>query len=190
MKDGDKKAEKLDILGMDEKDLRREVLELWRGSGKISRIKARGMSMEPLIKEGDEVIIKHSGVPGFGDIILFDGSEGLVVHRVIGKKIDKGQTYILEKGDSSPASTIIPEEKVLGIVIGIEKACSERSESNGKIIRLDSTLSKLVGKALAIYSLLSFKILLRYNIKPPRSLSVIFSFPRKFLAWIVKASKG
>lgn len=176
---------------MDEKDLRSGVLELWRGSGKISRIKARGRSMEPLIKEGDEVIIKHSGMPGFGDIILFDGPEGLVVHRVIGKRIDKGKTYILEKGDSSPVSTIIPEEKVLGIVIGIEKACSERSESNSRIIHLDSCLSKLTGKAMALYSLMSLKILSILKIPPHHPLPpILFSLPRKALIWILRVSKG
>lgn len=184
---------------MEDRDLRRGVLELWRGSGKISRIKATGRSMEPLIKEGDEVIIRHSGIPEFGDIILFDGPDGLVIHRVIGKKIDKGKTYILEKGDSSPVSTIIPEEKVLGIVIGIEKARSERShkpdatgqsESNGRIISLDSPLSKLIGKTMALYSLMSLKILSRYNSELPRHPFKIFSFPRRFLAWILRVSKG
>lgn len=168
---------------MDEKDLRSGVLELWRGSGKISRIKARGRSMEPLIKEGDEVIIKYSGMPGFGDIILFDGPDGLVVHRVIGKRIDKGQTYIREKGDSSPVSTIIPEEKVLGIVIGIER--------DSRIIHLDSRLSKLIGKAMALYSLMSLKILSILKIPPHHPLPpILFSLPKKALIWILRVSKG
>jgi len=168
---------------MEDKDLRSGVLELWRDSDRISKIKATGISMEPLIKEGDEVIIKHSGVPEFGDIILYNGSDGLVVHRIIGKRIDKGKTYFLEKGDSSPVSNSIPKEKVLGIAIGVNK--------DSRIIYFDSRLSKLIGKAMALYSLLSLKILSIYNFKnKPRYLSALFSFPRRFLTWVLRVSKG
>ncbi|MFX1553993.1 MAG: signal peptidase I [Promethearchaeota archaeon] len=93
-------------------------------------------SMEPTLHRGDLLFlqgkdpatIKNGTIDGKeGDIIVFD-AHGLwinppadpIVHRVIGKKYDNAW-FFLTKGDANPSpdEAWVPENKILGVVVGI-----------------------------------------------------------------------
>lgn len=93
-------------------------------------------SMEPTLHRGDLLFlqgkdpatIKNGTIYGKeGDIIVFD-AHGLwinpppdpIVHRVIGKKYDNAW-FFLTKGDANPSpdEAWVPENKILGVVVGI-----------------------------------------------------------------------
>ncbi len=76
-----------------------------------------GFSMEPLLREGrDLVYIKRaSGCASIkrGDVVLFRQENGIyVLHRVL--QVKNG--HILECGDNRYAFTIIPCERILGVM--------------------------------------------------------------------------
>jgi hypothetical protein len=137
---------------MEGKELKEEILELWRGSDRLSRIRTRGQSMEPLLQDGDEIEIRHSlPKPRIGDLILFSNPDGLVAHRVIGRRLKDGKALVLEKGDKSSQASLIPTSVIQGKVIRIFK--------QEEIIHLESPFSRVMGRIMAVYSLLGYGLL-------------------------------
>jgi signal peptidase I len=98
--------------------------ELWQQSNELHWLPVRGVSMRPLLREGDHILVSHdlSGVQR-GDILVFQQGEGLVAHRVISiTRSHAGERKYQTKGDASvsfdaPLSTA----EVLGVVNSISR---------------------------------------------------------------------
>jgi hypothetical protein len=134
---------------MEDQDLKKEILELWGAGGRTGRIRTRGQSMEPLLQDGDEIEFRAGRQePRFGDLILFFRSDRLVAHRVIGRRFQDGKPMVLEKGDKSSQASLIPVDLIQGKVIRIMKP--------GRIILLESPVSRMMGKMTAVCSLIDY----------------------------------
>lgn len=112
-----------------------------------------GHSMKPLICEGDLVEVRNLPPDRLriGDIILAQStrlSTGLIIHRVIAKRRQNGNSYLLTQGDANPYPDppIYPED-ILGKVISVKR--------NNKIVRLDRGLYYELGKALGHFAFLT-----------------------------------
>ncbi len=138
-----------------ESSITNSVLDLWQESGKETQLVLSGMSMLPLIKDGDSVLIRHTreGI-GVGSIVAFRNDQKVIVHRVI--KIEKGdgKTAFLTKGDFN-LKTDHPfhEDMLIGKVIAINRG--------GRQINLDTTFWSVIGR---ITSTFSFILSLNYRV--------------------------
>jgi signal peptidase I len=80
-------------------------------------LKIKGISMEPLIHDEEEVKIEKPNKLRCGDIIVFNHKKrGLVVHRII----SISNTVIIAKGDNAIKSEIINFDDVIGRVVSIK----------------------------------------------------------------------
>lgn len=106
------------------------------------RFRALGSSMFPLIRNGDLVTIKPVDPDDLstGDIIFFEKNDSLILHRIIEEEKFKGK--FTTKGDNMPiCDHAVNSNEILGKLTGIER--------NGKIINLDTSLNKKLGKFIA-----------------------------------------
>jgi hypothetical protein len=104
--------------------------------GAAFRFRAKGFSMSPFIKNGDVITVAplRGKKPRLGDVVAFINprTEGLVVHRVVGKR---GKNHLYIRGDNLPTrSHIVPIGPILGRV--------ERIERDGKAVTLGLGLEK------------------------------------------------
>ena len=112
------------------------------GGGSSLRFRARGVSMQPFIRDGDILEVQPPGVAALrrGDVVLCHPRGGrLVAHRVVRIIREKsGSTTIATQGDALTFPDVpLPVEQVLGLVAAVER--------NGKRIRLDTTLHRMAG---------------------------------------------
>jgi len=87
-------------------------------SKELANIPFKGISMTPLLTEGDELIaIEKNGVLEIGDILLFkDPDNGeFIVHRLI-----SNQPFVT-KGDWSCSLEEVPKENIFAVVIGFKR---------------------------------------------------------------------
>lgn len=90
-------------------------------------------SMEPVLYTGDLIVIEGIPEPNDiyaapantdppGDIVVYQGTDKLVVHRVIDKKTVTGNTIFVFHGDANPhgANENIQEDKIVGRYIGFK----------------------------------------------------------------------
>ena len=87
------------------------------------RFRARGISMQPFIRDGDILEIQPNAGVQFRttDIVLCKSPKGhLVAHRVIGTEIENGRGVLIIQGDAlgQPDGNIDPGE-VLGRVVAV-----------------------------------------------------------------------
>ena len=62
----------------------RELLRSLLKEGISVSFRAEGNSMYPAIADGDQLLIDPAGIaPNCGDVVISDGPDGLLVHRVI-----------------------------------------------------------------------------------------------------------
>lgn len=90
--------------------------------GNALRIRARGHSMHPVIRDGDEVRISPVAPDDVrvGDILCFRSQlEIVVVHRVIGIRTVEGRVYFRMKGDLALVVESVPAAAVLGRVVEV-----------------------------------------------------------------------
>lgn len=129
--------------------------------GACLRFRARGGSMGPFVRNGDVVTVaplRHGQRIRLGDIVAFEHPQpdNLRLHRVIGRR----GRLLLVKGDNTPAvDGLVPEERVLGVVVRIER--------NGVAVRLG------VGRIGALVALLSRAGVLLALLKPLRRLRTL-----------------
>lgn len=101
------------------------LIEIWRESGKISRIKFVGQSMEPKIKSMDVLFVDHKiDEIKTGDIVVFrhQHCNKLVAHRVIKIYSKDGNRRFLTKGDAPGGlDNSIGEDQLIGKVVWIER---------------------------------------------------------------------
>jgi len=100
-----------------------EIINTLLSQGKSIKITVRGMSMFPILLTTDVVLVKPVEPDDlkYGQVIVFKLGENLVVHRLVGRNLEKGLVYTrgdgLQKRDKP-----VNVEDVVGIVVGIEKS--------------------------------------------------------------------
>jgi hypothetical protein len=107
------------------------------------RIKARGASMFPLLRDGDIVTVLPAASLDIrvGDVICYEGLPGrLMVHRVVGRAGDD----VLAKGDAVGGLETVRPAQLLGKITVIERS--------GKLKRLDSAAARLRNRVMATVS--------------------------------------
>ncbi|RLF10825.1 MAG: signal peptidase I [Thermoprotei archaeon] len=82
-----------------------------------------GNSMIPTFHDGDIILVvgvKPSDLK-VDDIIIYETTTKLVVHRIIEIKVHEGKYYFKTQGDNNPTPDpwLVPEDKVLGKVVGV-----------------------------------------------------------------------
>ena len=117
-----------------------QLIALMKGvhdKGGLFRLKVRGGSMSPFIRDGDILTIARS-TNGYkvGEIVAFVRSdcEKLVVHRIIGRK---NKHYLIKGDNGFTWDGSIPEKCLLGRVIRVERNGWEAFtgiKAGGKII--------------------------------------------------------
>lgn len=153
------------VLAISENNITNCVLDLWQEIGKETQIKLSGMSMLPLIKNGDSVVIHHStkGL-GVGSIVAFRKGQKIIVHRVIKIEHEDGKTTFLTKGDLNlKTDHPLHEDKLIGKVIARNRG--------GRQINLDTTFWTVMGRIISTFSFILslnyrifyFQILRSYN---------------------------
>jgi len=120
--------------------------------GQVIRSLAVGNSMSPSIKKGELLIVKPIALEeaDIGEIVAFRRDESqsvLTTHRVIQKGKERGQRYIITKGDRNPYRDLplVSSQEVLGKVTGIERI--------GQVISLESPFYRVRGYLMARLSL-------------------------------------
>ncbi len=117
------------------------AVELLRRGGAL-RIKARGASMLPFVRDGDIVFVTPT-VRGIdiGDIVCYEPAVGrLFLHRVI----RRDGLRVVTKGDALSFTEVIDPRQVLGTAIAIER--------RGRIKRLDSRGARWRNRVIASLS--------------------------------------
>ncbi len=131
--------------------IRQHFINLLR-EGHVIRSLAVGASMSPSIKQGELLIVKPIALEEaeIGEIVAFRRDESqsvLTTHRVIQKGKERGQRYIITKGDRNPYRDfpLLSSQELLGKVTGIER--------NGQVISLESPFYRIRGYLMARLSL-------------------------------------
>lgn len=82
-------------------DTLKAALELWSQAGEAHFIPVRGVSMLPLLRDGDLLLVSHHQDPmQVGEIAVFQSAEGLIAHRVLRVSSDDEGCKLLTKGDN------------------------------------------------------------------------------------------
>jgi hypothetical protein len=115
-------------LSLDEKQLSvpgpalTEILRATLAEGMPFRFRARGVSMDPFIRDDDVITVSPLAQlsPGLGDVVAFvqGNTERLLVHRVIRVK---GSSYVIRGDNSAGADGFIPRANILGQVKRVER---------------------------------------------------------------------
>jgi len=160
------------------------IEEILKVKGEIW-VKVEGMSMDPLIKNGEKVLVRKANIREIlpGDMILYSAGSYLVTHRAVGK-FCCGDWYLLERGENGGSIGRVKGDSILGKVVAIEKG---RNTFN--VEKICEEWRKVSGKGYALLTFiyaLSFKIkhLLGINSKRLKS-----SFFHLFLAFERKLHK-
>jgi signal peptidase len=99
-----------------------QLLRAVLGKGVPVRFRAKGFSMSPFIKNEDVVTISplQDASPTVGDVIafVFQGTDKLCVHRVVGKE---GDGYVTKGDNTTGADESVSKENILGFVTRVER---------------------------------------------------------------------
>lgn len=111
--------------------------------GRPLRIKARGVSMLPFLRDGDVALVMPAAETaiGVGDVICYETPPGgLVLHRVIEHARDRFVT----KGDALRFTEVVDPGYVLGKVVAVQR--------RGRVKRLDTRIARWSNRAIAAVS--------------------------------------
>ena len=96
--------------------------------GRSFRFEARGESMHPTIRDGDVITVVPRGrrPPRTGDIVAFVHPEtgGVRIHRIVG--VEDGR-YVLKGDNALGADPAVGRDRILGFVVGLERAGRRRT---------------------------------------------------------------
>jgi len=133
-------------------DLIRQLFINLLREGQAIRSWTVGESMSPCIKKGDCLTVRPIAFEeaGIGDIVAYRTNESqsvLTNHRVIRKGKDRGQRYLITKGDRNVYRDfpLVCPQDVLGKVVSIER--------NGRVTSLETPFYRLLGTLKARLSL-------------------------------------
>jgi hypothetical protein len=81
-------------------------------------------SMDPFLDQGSngiEIAPKNESDISIGDIISYQSTDGVIIHRVIGTNKDEQGTYFTVKGDNNPIQdpARVRFSQIKGILVGI-----------------------------------------------------------------------
>jgi len=82
----------------------------------------RGSSMEPTVRDGAELLLRHGIAPSVGDIVAFLATGGsLVLHRV--EAVSARDGSLLSRGDSLwlPDPPLRDTRAIVGVVVGVRE---------------------------------------------------------------------
>ena len=123
--------------------------ELWQQTSEQHWLPVNGISMLPLLREGDNILVSHdlSRVQR-GDILVFQQADGLVAHRLLRiiKQPDQENFYLTKGDNCTYFDSPLFESEVLGKVDSIHK--------NGREYDLSTPGWRLRKIILAAYHLL------------------------------------
>lgn len=130
---------------MEKKSISDNIIDIWKKTGKVSIIKSSGRCMIPLFDDGANLIVKHIQPDEIrrGDIAVFRSGDRIIAHRIIGKFQEGERCYFLEKRDSGFEPGKIPEDAIIGKVIGIKR----RNDS----INLEKDIWRLTNRLIGQY---------------------------------------
>jgi hypothetical protein len=123
--------------------------QLLRRGGRL-RIKARGGSMLPFVRDGDVALVTAAEGPEIrvGDVICYETSPGrLFLHRVIARADDR----FVARGDALPFSEVVSRAQLLGRVVAVER--------QGRLWRLDTPMARWRNRSIVAVSPLVARLL-------------------------------
>lgn len=90
------------------------MVSAYQAMEKVMQITINGDSMSPILNNGDKLRIRFARrKPCLGEIVLFFGGDGYVIHRVV-KRLKSGRLVTKGDGNFMWDSTLICEEDVVG----------------------------------------------------------------------------
>lgn len=122
-------------------------------SGKVFCFVVSTVSMLPLIKPEDEIVVRKDSLNTLkcGDIVVFEKYRELYTHRLLCKRLSGSKITLVTKGDNSfIADDPISEKDLLGKVIRIKRG--------NKFINLESKFWKIVNSLAGTLSYLEWKV--------------------------------
>ena len=107
--------------------------------GEAVRVRARGASMRPWVRDGDVVVLQAAASPRVGDIVLLRRGDFGLLHRVVARRAD-GRCCVA--GDALPRADgwFLPEDLV-AVAVAIER--------DGRAWAPRSVVAGVLGRALA-----------------------------------------
>jgi len=119
---------------------------MWSDAGKMSRMKVRGHSMYPLLRDGDTLVVRHGREITRGDVVVCLRADETVVHRVI--RIARNR--VLTKGDNVLGfDPPVEVSQVVGRAIRVE---------GSRELALGSSRCRMAGARMARYHSLCYGI--------------------------------
>lgn len=117
-------------------------------SGCAVRFQARGVSMSPLVRDGDVLLVRpvNARTIRVGDVVLCSTEPGrVVVHRVIRRERGPGGDWFTVQGDAlAGPDRPVPAAQVYGRLATIERG--------GKRIVVDRPAMRMLGRLVALRS--------------------------------------
>lgn len=120
-------------------------------AGKVFHLMVSTLSMFPLIKAEDEIIVRKGSIDTLrcGDIVVFQKDRELYTHRFLCKKKPGSKIKLITKGDNSLViDEPISEEELSGKVTGIKRG--------NKFIDLESKSWKIANSLIGTLSYLEW----------------------------------
>jgi len=119
--------------------------ELLKG-GVAVRFVARGLSMWPLLRDGDKITVRSLGSRTLrvGDVVLCSSEHGhLLAHRVVRRRRVCGRWALVVQGDQvSKPDGVYGRADILGRVVTVER--------QGRLMSLDAPVVRMLGIAAAL----------------------------------------
>ncbi len=112
--------------------------------GRAVRLVARGTSMRPFLRDGEEIRIvpPPDGLPRSGEIVLVRTAEGAALHRVI--SVDARNARIHTKGDGlAEADRPVSRSALIG--------CAEAVRRKGRWISLTVPWRRALGRFVSLF---------------------------------------
>jgi hypothetical protein len=110
-------------------------------AGNMLRVRARGGSMLPFLRDGDVLVVRPVGARGIriGDVLCYEPpSGGLCLHRVVAR----GERGFVTRGDALPYLEEVPETAALGVVTARQR--------RGRTIALDTPAAHRRARLIAL----------------------------------------
>ena len=130
------------------------ALGLWASLGRRTVLQARGYSMWPAIRTGDQITVRHGGaIPEVGQVVVVQTGARSLAHRVISRRPSGGQFEVQTKGDFTLVAD--PEwsgpDRLVGVVESVARAgrIVRRPGIEGRAAWLMAIVSRWQGRACA-----------------------------------------
>lgn len=138
-------------------DVRMQALSRARRAGQSLWWPTRGISMRPLLREGDEVFVELAENPAVavGDLVLLFRRGRVIAHRLIDRG-DDGRW--VEKGDFNPQAYWVNPGEIAGRITRIRRA--------GRELDLASPAARALSRLLLAFSRLRLRLFRRLPLEP------------------------